>query len=238
MIQLRYPVINNGTNATAQIQSFLHQLVDDLNYALQNIDSQANEVKVIATTSAEKTKEEKSPKATFGEIKALIIKSADIVEAFYDEFTRRLEGSYLAVSDFGTYVQDTERIITETATETIDHVSNLQKIIDEIGEEQMINVHATIKHGLVDEVDGVPIYGIRVGQETETEDGTKFKRFATFTSNRLSFYDSNENEVAYISDRRLYITNAEITGSLTLGGFVDTVIPGKGVVTRWVGGDQ
>jgi hypothetical protein len=53
----------------------------------------------------------------------------------------------------------------------------------------------------------------------------------------MSFYDSNENEVAYISDRRLHITNAEITGSLTLGGFVDTVVNG-GVVTRWIGGEQ
>lgn len=237
MIQLRYPVINNGTNATAQIQSFLHQLVDDLNYALQNIDLQANEVKVIATTSATKAAEEKSPKATFGEIKALIIKSADIVESFYDEFTRRLEGSYVAVSDFGTYARDVERIIQESAEGTIDHFSNLQKIIDEIGEEQLINVHATIKTGIVDEVDGVPIYGLYVGQETEDENGKKFKSFARFTSSRMSFYDSNENEVAYISDRRLYITNAEITGSLTLGGFVDTVVNG-GVVTRWIGGEQ
>lgn len=238
MIQLRYPVINNGTNATAQIQSFLHQLVDDLNYALQNIDSQANEVKVIATTSATKAAEEKSPKATFGEIKALIIKSADIVESFYDEFTKKLEGSYVAHSDFGTYINETSQTITEMADGLTQQFANLQKIITTIGEEQLINVHATIKSGVVDEVDGVPIYGIYVGQETEDENGKKFKSFARFTSNRLSFYDSNENEVAYISDRRLYITNAEITGSLTLGGFVDTVIPGKGVVTRWVGGDQ
>lgn len=238
MIQLRYPVINtNGSNQVAQLQSFLHQLVDDLNYALQNIDSQANEVRTIATTIAEKSKEDKTPKATFGEIKALIIKSADIVESFYDEFTRRLEGSYVAISEFGTYARDVDRIIQETAEGTIEHFSNLQKIIDEIGEEQLRNVHATIKYGEVDEVDGVPVYGISIGQETEDENGNKFKSFARLTTNRLSFYDSNENEVAYISDRRLYITNAEITGSLTLGGFVDTVVSG-GVVTRWIGGEQ
>jgi hypothetical protein len=42
--------------------------------------------------------------------------------------------------------------------------------------------------------------------------------------------------VAYISDKKLYITNVEVTGSFSLGGFVDTVLPDRSVVTRWVEG--
>jgi len=241
VIQLRYPVINaNGANATAQIQSFLHQLIDDLNFALQDIDSQATQTREIATTATtSNAKEEKNPKASFDEIKSLIIKSADVVQAFYDEFSKRLEGSYVAQSDFGTYTQETSNTIKETSEGLSLQFNNLQEIIADIDIPRLIDVQATIRAGVLDEVDGVPIYGLEVGQETEVEGEKKFRAYARFTSNRMSFYDSNDVEVAYISDRRLHITHAEITGSLTLGGFVDTVLSDKSVITRWVvGGDQ
>jgi hypothetical protein len=63
-----------------------------------------------------------------------------------------------------------------------------------------------------------------------------FNKFARFTSEKLSFYDSNGIEVAYISDKKLYITHIEVTGSFTQGGFVDTVLADRSVVTKWVGG--
>ena len=65
-----------------------------------------------------------------------------------------------------------------------------------------------------------------------------FNKYARFTSEKLSFYDSNDNEVAYISDKKLYITHVEIIGSFSLGGFVDKVRADRSVVSKWVeGGD-
>ena len=52
-------------------------------------------------------------------------------------------------------------------------------------------------------------------------------------ADRLSFYDQNGSEVAYISDYKLYISNAEITGALKLGGF--TIDTERGFTLRWVG---
>jgi hypothetical protein len=64
-----------------------------------------------------------------------------------------------------------------------------------------------------------------------------FNKFARFTADRLSFYDQNDNEVAYVSDYKLYIRNVQITSSYQIGGYVDTVTADGGVVTKWVGGD-
>lgn len=242
MIKLRYPVINaDGANTTAQIQSFLHQLVDDLNFALQDIDTQVEQTRTIATSgSTSNAKDEKSPKASFNEIKSLIIKSADIVEAFYDQFNKKLEGSYVAQSDFGTFFEQTTQDITGTSDGIKQMFDNLQVITTEIGVEYLRDVKASIYSGLLDHDDnGFPVYGIELRQRNADENGNEtFNKFAWFTADKLSFFDSNNTEVAYISDRRLHITHAEITVSLTLGGFVDTVLSDKSVITRWVGGDQ
>ena len=62
-----------------------------------------------------------------------------------------------------------------------------------------------------------------------------FNKFARFTADKLSFYDQNGNEVAYISDRKLYITHVEVTGSFLMGGFSDTTEADGSIVTRWIG---
>lgn len=77
-------------------------------------------------------------------------------------------------------------------------------------------VNASIRTGEI--ADG--IYGVEIGQQ-EREDGIiRFRRYARLTAEKLSFYDSNEIEVAYVSNRRLYVTAAEIaevsTGRLSV----------------------
>ncbi len=263
MINLRYPVMkvpNKGKKHTgpggmveitdpqpsepiAQIQSYLYQLVDDLNYALNTIEMQASGARE-NTTSAAATggSEEKKAQTSFNAIKSLIIKSADIVDAYYEEINKRLEGLYVAQSDYGTFVEQTTQDIKATSTGISQLYTNLQQIITDIEglEHTLIEVNAHINSGILyyDE-SGIPVYGLEIGQRSEIDGEEVFNKYARFTSDKLSFFDSNGNEVAYISDKKLYITHVEITGSLTLGGFVDTVLSDKSVVTRWVvGGDE
>ena len=64
-----------------------------------------------------------------------------------------------------------------------------------------------------------------------------FSKFARFSADRLSFYDRNNTEVAYISDYTLYITNAEITGNLyILKRF--RLFYGNGLAFQWIGGTK
>lgn len=115
-------------------------------------------------------------------------------------------------------------------------IDNLEFIIEGL-KQIVVGVTAYIKSGLLYYTDaGIPVYGIEIGQEVESNGTTVFNKFSRFTSEKLSFYDANGNEVAYISDKKLYIGQAEITTSLKVGGLADYVMANGDVVTKWEGG--
>ena len=93
----------------------------------------------------------------------------------------------------------------------------------------------TVQGTVLDET-GIPVYGIEVGQRTEVNGEEVFDKYARFTANRLSFFDANGNEVAYISDYKLFISNVEVTGSYRIGHLVDTVQSDGSIVTKYTGG--
>ena len=244
---IRFPNITGDTDTAklVQIQSYLHQLVQELNYSLANIETGGNG-KVLMTGSAGGTadvEKKEDARATFNAIKALIIKSADVFNAYYDVISKRLEGVYVAESDFGTYVEQTAQNIKANSTSITSLYDNMQAISTDIKdvEDMLVEVNARIKSGLLyyDE-DGLPVYGLEIGQRTKFDDVEIFNKYARFTSDRLSFYDQNDNEVAYISDKKLYITHIQVTGSYQMSEFVDTVLGDGSIVTRWIGhgGDE
>ena len=241
MIDIRYPSIT-GTNDAAQlmqVKSYLHQLVDQLNMALKDVEQST----ALATTTAKsvyagKVAEEKDAQSTFNSIKALIIKSADIVNAYYDEINTRMSSVYVAESEFGTYTEKNDKLVSETATGTAELYSNVQTIVSDIAgiKNQIIETNAYINSGRIDTAaDGAAVYGIEVGQRNVIDGVEVFNKYARFTADRLSFYDQNDNEVAYVRDTKLYITNVEVTGSFLQGGFEDTALADGSIVSKWVG---
>lgn len=243
MEKLRYPYITGKSDREqlVQIKSYLHQLVGQLQYALDNVGtSSTNVVQSAPKSTVQAPAANVDAEASFSAIKSLIIKSADIVEAYYQEISSRLEGVYVAESDFGTFVEQTEQSISQSDTDIEQLFSNLQQIFTDIENLNftLAEVNAHIRSGLLyyDE-NSIPIYGLEIGQKTSIDGVEVFNKFARFTADRLSFYDQNGTEVAYISDFKLYIRNVEITVSSKIGGYVDIVTEGGGVVTRWVGGD-
>lgn len=240
MIKLRYPDFNTPgmVDPIKRVQSYLCQVVDELNIALQEVETQAVEAKAATGANASGASSEKEAQSNFNAIKSLIIKSADIVNAYYDVISKRLEGVYVAESDFGTYVEQTAQEIKANSTAIEQYYSSLQEIISDIEtlENSLIEANAYIRSGLLDtdENTGVPIYGLEIGQRTEIDGEEVFNKYARFTADRLSFYDQNDNEVAYISDQKLYITQIEVTSSYKIGGLVDTVRSDRSVVTRYV----
>ena len=238
-LDLRLPNITGVTEREqlSQIKSYLYQLAQQLQWALSTVETSStpNQVasqKVIVQAQA------KNAEVDFNSLKALIIKSADIVDAYYDEISDRLTGLYVASSDFGTYIQETDAQIKKTSTDITQNYSNIQKILTDIENLSFsfAESQAHIKSGILYYDDkGLPVYGLEIGQ-TNTVDGEEvFNKYARFTSGRLSFYDINDTEVAYISDYKLYICNVEITNSYKIGGLVDTVTYSGDVITKWVG---
>lgn len=275
-IDIRLPQITDTTEKgqIAQIKSYLFQLAEQLQWGLKNVDT-SNNTTVVTPTPSSLLPESSilaSPEATFSSIKALIIKSAEIVDAYYEEINKKLVGEYVAQSEFGTFTESTAQDIDANST-SIDlaytHLqeirtgvdSSLNGLSDDIGQLDtemqkantdmtaeihalktelealnfsLVEVKANIRSGLLyTDADGIPVYGLEVGQKNVIDGVEVFNKFARFTAGRLTFYDQNGAEVAYISDYKLYITHAEVTGTLKLGGYlVDTT---NGLTFKWVG---
>ena len=242
-LELRYPNITarSEKEQLIQMKSYLFQLVEQLQFALNNVGT----TPTVAPTSQKNVTQQNTAvnvdaESTFSAIKSLIIKSADIVQAYYDEISTRLSGVFVAESDFGSFAEQTEQIINQSSTDIEQLFSDLQVVVTDIGNINftLADVNAHIRSGLLyyDE-NSIPVYGLEIGQKNVVDDEEVFNKFARFTADRLSFYDQNDTEVAYISDYKLYIRNVEITSSSRMGGFKDIVTSGGGVVTKWVGGD-
>jgi hypothetical protein len=244
-IDIRFPNINAQTTEgqMAQMQSYMHQLVEQLNWALNTVTNAQN-----GNTSnivINKPKEDISPEEaenTFNSIKSLIIKSADIVRAYEDTIKTNFNGEYFAESDFGTYLEETSAAIEENSHYTETVYTKVETITNEKGDGKLDTVekdvrttNAYIKKGELGtyqngDLKGTTAYGISVG---ETTDGI-YRGYAWFTSTRLSFFDENDNEVAYISKNKLHITDAVFLGTVQFGDYkADTT---DGLAFVWVGG--
>ena len=245
-IDIRFPNITatDTEGKMLQMQSYMHQLVEQLNWALSTVDNaiQGNTANVVMPSQMAQKSEEEAVN-TFNSIKALIIKSADIVTAYEDVMTRDFNGTYFAESDFGDYLEKTTSSIEENShkiTETFNKVETITKD-DGSGRLDKLekDVNGYINRGWLGkypsgDLEGQDAFGIAVG---ETTDGV-YKNYAWFTSKRLSFFDENFNEVAYIgssqnSSSKLYINTAHFLGNVQMGGYIaDT---SDGIAFLWGG---
>ena len=228
-MELRLPNITATDTAGRlnQLQRYLYALVEQLNWEMGTSPS---------PTTQTVTVPKPVPEETFSSIKSLIIKSADIIEAYSDKISQTLEGKYVAQSQFGTFTEETALSLEQTATNVEQLFSNLQRMESSLGgiESTLIGVNAYLRSGLLYYDDsGVPIYGLEVGQQTQLDGETVFNKYARFTAGKLSFYDANDNEVAYISDYKLHITNVEVGGTFRQGHFQDSTQADGSIVTKF-----
>lgn len=158
------------------------------------------------------------------------------VYAYMESQQAEFDGLYYAKSDFGEFLEKYKQVLSIDPTAINQAYSDIQGLRTETEkiQEAIIATRANIKTGILYyDDDSVPIYGVEVGQTTEVNGEELFNKFARFTSSRLSFYDANGSEVAYISDYKLYITNAQILGNLYLGSYIlDTT---NGIAFIWNG---
>ena len=243
MIDLRYPNITGTTEKEqlSQVKGYLYQLVEQLNWALSTVESSQGgnmSPAVVFRQGAEAAPQD--AESTFNSIKALIIKSADIVKAYEKTIFTDFDGLYFADSDFGTFVEATNRAVEENSRGVTETYKNIQTITNEDGTgsldilaDDVRTTNAYIKRGLLgyDNI-GKAIYGVEVG-ETNAQNGA-FIKYARFMADRLSFFDENGDEVAYIGAGCLYVNGKTVfLGEIQLGGYkTDTL---DGLAFTWVG---
>ena len=220
-------------------------------------------------TDAAKSEAKGYTDAAKSELDGELTEKVSALDSKINETNGRIDETNGALGELGTGLDDTNKRIDDAETaiadakkelnQTIEKVSNslssadkllesahsqLQGGIDDLEfeltglREIVVGVTAYIKSGLLYYTDtGISVYGIEIGQEVEANGTSVFKKFARFTSEKLSFYDSNGTEVAYISDKKLYIGQAEITISFKIGKLIDLVLENGDVITKWEGGN-
>lgn len=242
-IPIQTPNITAGNDRERlqQIQSYLYRMAQQLQWAFDTIQtgSSSGSGQSMVQTKTTVVATAQDPISTFAGIKDLIIKSAEIVDAYYEEINSRLEGVYVAQSDFGTYTEETALEIRQNNTNINQLYTNIRTLSDTVDElyNSTVGANAYLKSGLLyEDENGVPVYGLEIGQTNSVDGETVFDKFARFAADRLSFFDRNDVEVAYISDYKLYITNAEITGTLMIAGKFKIYYNG-GLAFQWIGGE-
>ena len=239
-IDIRLPNITGTTEVEQlqQIRSYLYQLAPQLNWALSTLESKgSSEVVVQKTgTTAVTAEKDKDRIDNFNELKHLIIKSADIVNAYYEAVTERLESKYVAQSDFGTYYNDASTELTKSYDGLRLDLDNMQTIVSDDGENTILrSASAYIKLGTVgSDSNGFPINGIEIGQTNADEENITFNQFARFTARELSFYNSSGYCLATFGEDGMVVPKAKVKGNLIINNYVlDT---SNGIAFKWAGG--
>ena len=246
--EIRLPSITGASDheRLEQTRRYLYGLAEQLNFALNNMEKSSDEkVQLIKNQMSAPITEEEAQN-NFNSVKALIIKSADIVSAYSEEITKRLDGLYVAESEFGTFKEETSAQMSENSTGITTLFENTQTIQSDVNSVKsvinsdedgttILGADAWVKVGLLeyDSATGFPIYGMEIGQVNEQNGQTVSRKFAQYRSDGVHLYDENGIKVALISQGLLHITKAEVEISLKLGGYLlDTT---NGIAHKWVG---
>lgn len=235
---------------TGELYSYLYRLSEALNVALAQVETRITaEAKEAAQEAAGGVSGSLS--GSYNDLKALVVNTAEIVRTEMEQMETELKGSYTALSSqFGSYEQNLTNTITATAEGILQqygYSSRLDALDSKAAgfESYQIKTEGFIRQGFIDyDASGVPIIGIAIGQNlrstTVTVDGQTLEQLdsaqscAFYTADKVSFRIGG-NEVAYVSNRKLYILDAQVTGSLTIGDWLFSH-GDAGLVVRYTGG--
>ena len=219
-LTLAYPSIA-GKTTQEQLESmrrYLCSVTEQLNLADWSAKATLTEISQAIDADSLSEAEKKTTLSGYGALKALIIKTADFAAANSETWSTKLSGSYVAISDFGKYLEKTQLTIEGNSV----GIKQLYDYTAGVNNAFSVNSQQYIKTGLLYYKDAVPVYGVGVGNiETTVTDGgeqvidqTK-NELVTVTPDRVSFWQDGQ-EVAYLSDKKLHFPS----GTLEAAGAV------------------
>lgn len=233
------------------ISAYLFRLAELLNVALNNLNENNFSSAVEVTGKAKSPTQSIDTVTSYNELKGLINNTAQIVNVEVDRLRAELDQQYISMSaDWGTFQENISSTIEATAesiVESYNYGSELQALSEQASgfSAYKISTEGYIRRGFIDyDENNVPIVGIAIGQGLKstavTINGTEFQQIdstascAFYTATKVSFR-INGQEVAYISNRKLYIGDMEITGSVVLGSKWQ-ISTNSGLTIKWIGG--
>ena len=211
------------------LYGYLFRMAEQLNVALGELNGSGGTAGSAVISGALNPTEQSAR----DELKALIVNTAETLRSEMDRLETVLRSDYAAVSSqWGVYKEQMQNTITATAEGIVQQYGydgDIEALEAQASgfERYRISTEGFIRQGFVERNEaGVPIIGIAIGQgltgvETTVDGQTvleldETQSCAFYTAERVSFRIGGR-EVAYLSNRRLYVADVEVTGSLRLG---------------------
>lgn len=228
-LNLAYPKRTEGSvqEQLAALQRSMRDIIDQLNLADWSAEAILQEISTGINEDAALRTEKEKKQSAFASLKQLIIKTADFSMENSEQFTKTLQGGYVAKSTFGEYAEATSATIeinSKGITQLFDYTAGINSKDERYG----VTARQYVKTGLLfHDENAQPVYGVGVGNiSTKTElngeviDETQGE-VVTVTPGRISFWQQGL-EVAYLSGKKLHFpsgtleaSGAVLTGTLT-----------------------
>lgn len=124
-INIRYPNITapSEREQLAQVKSYLHQLVEQLNNELPNIGTGGDSTQTASTN----TYAVQGGELSYYDLRTLIIQELQEVESLFDKFSQKMQTEYVRIDQVGAIAkQEAEKILV-----TLDEEGNLYYEVEE-----------------------------------------------------------------------------------------------------------
>lgn len=228
-LNLAYPKRTEGSvqEQLAALQRSMRDIIDQLNLADWSAEAILQEISTGINEDAALRTEEEKKQSAFASLKQLIIKTADFSMENSEQFTKTLQGGYVAKSTFGEYAEATSATIeinSKGITQLFDYTAGINSKDERYG----VTARQYVKTGLLfHDENAQPVYGVGVGNiTTKTElNGEvideKQGEVVTVTPGEIAFWQQGL-KVAYLSGKKLHFpsgtleaSGAVLTGTLT-----------------------
>lgn len=243
MSTLAMPPYPNGTleQQVMRQYSYLFQMSQQLNLALSQLEQTDRNKSGASQQPVTKAETQRQ----YQTLKSMIVKTANRVEQSMEQLGAQLSGEYVAIADFGSYLEKLNAYIEanpEAITQYYSFYADLQANMAQVSTafaNYKAGTEGYIRTGIVYYDGAVPVYGVAVGQNLTTSqingaevvDQNNFR--ATFTAKKLSFWQDS-TEIAYVSNNQLYITNIVVLDSMSIGNW--HMATNNGLAFQWIGG--
>lgn len=239
------PVLTGGgAEALQRLYGYLFRMAEQMNVAQAELGGTG--VQALGSGAGA---DSLSYGSTRDQLQALIVNTAETLRREMDRLEQVLRSEYQAVSSqWGVYKEQISATITATAEGVVQQygfASELDALSAQATEfdRYRVSTEGFIRQGFVERNEqGVPIIGIAIGQgltgvETTVNGQTVLELDSTqscafYTADRVSFRIGGR-EVAYLSNRRLYVEEVQVTGRLWAGKWM--LDGSDGLLVKYIG---
>lgn len=246
-MSLELPPMAQGT-AEQQLAALRDYLVR-MAQSLDPVSGSSERILAEARKGADKAQEKavKDIRARAASLKALILKTADEITAYTDSKAEAFASLYVAKSDYGSYYNQIETQVEQTARDTVEsyHYTEAIQALDTY----MTELNGQIRRGVIEDPETHEVHlGIAISEQlfftgqTQTEGGLTYyelspgQTLGLYTSTGWQFWINGAKRGWFSSeDSMLHVSNIVVENRLQLGSGWEIVSTG-GFGLRYIGG--